>query len=264
MISSRSAASARRSVRVQCSASDGQLVMLALGLLAVEQGSELAVDLEVGISADRRGEVAVVVAGQGVVALGLGGVDGLLQAPQQPVMDRVAPRASPAASARTALELEPALGLLDLEARGCGRTRRTRRASPARGRSVPGGGSRRAGSVRAVATASLAASMNSSITWWLSSCEARWAPATSPWSPRSISTSGMFSSSARARTAACGGSSPARASAPSIATTSGATPSGGSASGSFITAKACFVAEAVVDPDRRPGEPAGRCGCPRR
>ena len=48
---------------------DDQLVDVALGLLAVEDRGELAVDLEVGIAADRRGEVAVVLAGQGVVAL---------------------------------------------------------------------------------------------------------------------------------------------------------------------------------------------------
>ena len=46
-------------------------------------------DLQVGIAADRRGEVAVVLAGQGVVPFGLGCVGRLFQAAQQPVVDRV-------------------------------------------------------------------------------------------------------------------------------------------------------------------------------
>ena len=51
-----------------------QLVMVAARLLPLEPGDQLAMDLQVGIAADRRGEVAVVLAGQGVVPLGLGGV----------------------------------------------------------------------------------------------------------------------------------------------------------------------------------------------
>ena len=79
-------------------------------------------------------------------------------------------------------------------------------------------------SVRLVATASLAASMKSSMTWWLSSLTARWAPVTCPWSPRSISISGRDSSSApranRRRRRIIASSSIS----PSIAAISGATP----------------------------------------
>ena len=46
-------------------------------------------DLQIGIAADRRSEMAVVLARQGIVPLGLGCVGGLLQAAQEAVMDRV-------------------------------------------------------------------------------------------------------------------------------------------------------------------------------
>ena len=210
---------------------DGQLVVVAGGLLAFEERHELAVDLEVGVAADRRGEVAVVVAGQGVVPLALGGVDGLLEAAEQAVVDGVR-LGGLGRLGQDALELEAALRLVDLEARGS-------RTNSANSRSLGGSGSawprRRkptCASVRCEATASLAASMNSSMTWWLSSCEARWAPTTSPCSSRSISTSGMFSSSARARTGASAGSWPARASGrasrPARARPPGARPRGSS------------------------------------
>ena len=93
---------------------DGQLVEVALGLLARDHGGELAVDLEVGIAADRRGEVAVVLARQGVMAFGLGGVVRLLEAPQEAVMDGVR-LGLVGGLGEHALKLEPALGLVDLE-----------------------------------------------------------------------------------------------------------------------------------------------------
>ena len=110
MISSRSAASARRSVRVQCSARTVSSSRSPLGFLPSRIGGELAVDLEVGVAADRRGEVAVVLAGQGVVPLGLGGVDRLLQAAQQAVVDGVR-LGLVGGLGEDALELEPALRL---------------------------------------------------------------------------------------------------------------------------------------------------------
>ena len=127
--------------------------------------------------------------------LGLGGVVGLLQAAQQPVVDGVLLRLA-GDLGEDALELESALRVLDVEAQAAGEF----------GELVElerlGGGVRRrrnriswADSVPA--TASLAASMNSSITWWLWSLTARWAPLTTPSWSRSISTSGRFNSSAR-------------------------------------------------------------------
>ena len=76
-------------------------------------------DLEVGVAADRRGEVAVIVAGQGVMPLGLGRVGRLLQAPQQAVVDGVA-LGLVGRLGEDALELEPALRVLDLEAEAAG------------------------------------------------------------------------------------------------------------------------------------------------
>ena len=66
-----------------------QLVMTAARLFPLEPGDQLAMDLQVGIAADRRGEVAVVLAGQRVVPLGLGRVGGLFQAAKQAVVDGV-------------------------------------------------------------------------------------------------------------------------------------------------------------------------------
>ena len=45
-----------------------QLVVVAAGLLPLEPGDQLAMDLQVGIAPDRRGEVAVVLACQGISA----------------------------------------------------------------------------------------------------------------------------------------------------------------------------------------------------
>ena len=63
-------------------AQDEQFVGVGLGLLAGQEGDELAVDLEVGVAADGGREVAVVVGGQGEVAFVVGRVGGLLQAAQ--------------------------------------------------------------------------------------------------------------------------------------------------------------------------------------
>ena len=100
-------------------AQDEQLVDVAPRLLALEQRDELAVDLQVGIAADRRGEVAIVVAGQGVMPLVLGRVDRLLQAAQQAVVDGVLLGLA-GRLLEDALELEPALRQVEREAQAAG------------------------------------------------------------------------------------------------------------------------------------------------
>ena len=66
--------------------------MVLSGFLAVEPVDQLAMDLQIGIAPDRRGEVAVVLARQGIVRLGLGCVGGLLQAAQAARNGRRIPR----------------------------------------------------------------------------------------------------------------------------------------------------------------------------
>ena len=126
--------------------------------------------------------------------LGLGRVDRLLEAPEQAEVDGVG-LGLVGGLGQDPLELEPALGVLDLDPQAPGELGELLELA---GLGVGVGPAEEAdlGSVRCEATASLAASMNSSMIWWLTSFEARWAPTTSPCSPRSISTSGMFSSSA--------------------------------------------------------------------
>ena len=101
-----------------------QLIVLGSRLLALEPSDQLPVDLQVGIAANRRGEVAIVVAGERIVSLGLGRVVRLLEAAEQSVVDRVfLGRAD--GLLEDSLELEPALRLVELEAEAAGRTRRT-------------------------------------------------------------------------------------------------------------------------------------------
>ena len=119
MVSSRSASSARRSVRVQCSARLTSSSKFDFGRLSSQEGRELAVDLEVGIAADRRGEVAIILARQRVMAFGLRRVDRLLEAPEQAEVDGVC-LGLVGRLGEDALELEPALGVLDLDAEAAG------------------------------------------------------------------------------------------------------------------------------------------------
>ncbi len=96
-----------------------QLVRTVRGLLPFEPGDQLAMHLQIGIAADRRGEVAIVRARQRVMSLGFGRVIGLLQAAEQPVVDRVLFRLA-RRFFEDALEFEPALRLVDRQAQAAG------------------------------------------------------------------------------------------------------------------------------------------------
>ena len=76
-------------------------------------------DLEVGIAADRRGEVAIILAGEGVMPFGLGGVDRLLEAPEQAEVDGVG-FGLVGGLRQDALEFEPAAGVLDFDPQAVG------------------------------------------------------------------------------------------------------------------------------------------------
>jgi hypothetical protein len=64
-----------------------QLAQVVPRLLAGQHGFEQAVDGQIRIASDRRSEVAVAIAGKGIVPLHRGAVNRPLQAPQNGVVD---------------------------------------------------------------------------------------------------------------------------------------------------------------------------------
>ena len=100
-------------------AQDDQLVGVAPRLLPLQDRRHLAVRDQVGIAPDRRREVAVIVAGQRVMPFLLGGVDRLLEAPQEAVMDGVLLRLA-GGLLEDPLELEPALRKVEREPQAAG------------------------------------------------------------------------------------------------------------------------------------------------
>ena len=253
-MSSRSAASARRSVRVQCSASTTSSSGSDFGALPSRIAAELAVDLEVGIAADRRGEVAVILAGQGVMPLGLGGVVRLLEAAQEGVMDGVG--LGPLGRlGQDALELEAALGRVDRDPKAAGELAELAELARLGVGVDPAGGIRRASRSRNEATASLAASMKSSMTWWLWSLRRQvGADDLAPGRPARPRPRACSARGRRWRTAACGGSSPARASRRASRGPRGR--SSGSAGRVGHHGERLLVGEPAIDLDGRAGEAA--------
>ena len=89
--------------------------MSLVGLLAAVETVDQPVDREVGIAADGRREVAVAVAGEGVVAFFLGAVDGPLHRAEHGVVDGVLARVA-LHRVEQLLQLEAVFQVLDFEA----------------------------------------------------------------------------------------------------------------------------------------------------
>ncbi len=88
-------------------AQHGQLAKIVARFLARQHRIEQPMDRQVGIAADRRGEVAIAFAGQGIMPLFRRTVDRALQAPQHRVVDGVLVRLA-RDQAQQLLQLEPA------------------------------------------------------------------------------------------------------------------------------------------------------------